>query len=447
MINPAQSLGDGGVVGHHADGALDAGQVAAGDDGGGLVVDAALEAGGAPVDELDGPLGLDGGDGGVDVLGDNVAAVHEAAGHVLAVAGVALGHHAVCGRWVGKRESIEAKQRRVSEYIPHQFTNTYTFTCTHSIVTNHQPLPTHQNSPGRLKDRVGNLGNGQLLVISLLGGDDGSVRGEHEVDAGVRDEVRLELGHVDVEGTIEAEGGRQARDDLGDETVEVGVGGTLDVEVAAADVVQRLVVQAEGAVGVLEEGVGGKDGVVGLDDGGGNLGGGADGEGQLGLAAVIDRETLEEEGAEAGAGATAGGVEDEESLQAGAVVGELADAIEDEVDDLLADGVVATGVVVGGVLLAGDDLLGMVQLAVGSGADLVADGRLEVDVDGAGNVLAGPRLGEEGVEGVVTSADGLVGGHLAVGLDAVLEAVQLPAAVAGLDAGLAHVDRYAFWLD
>ena len=64
MINPAQSLGDGGGVGHHADGALDAGQVAAGDDGGGLVVDAALEAGGAPVDELDGPLGLDGGDGG-----------------------------------------------------------------------------------------------------------------------------------------------------------------------------------------------------------------------------------------------------------------------------------------------------------------------------------------------------------------------------------------------
>ena len=64
VIDAAQSLGDGGGVGHHADGALDAGQVAAGDDGGGLVVDAALEAGGAPVDELDGPLGLDGGNGG-----------------------------------------------------------------------------------------------------------------------------------------------------------------------------------------------------------------------------------------------------------------------------------------------------------------------------------------------------------------------------------------------
>jgi hypothetical protein len=44
------------------------GEVTTGDDGGGLVVDAALEAGGAPVDELDGALGLGGGDSGVDVL-------------------------------------------------------------------------------------------------------------------------------------------------------------------------------------------------------------------------------------------------------------------------------------------------------------------------------------------------------------------------------------------
>merc|ERR1719271_55753 len=53
------------------------------DDRGRLVVDAALEARRAPVDELDRALGLDRGDRGVDVLGDDVAAVHEAAGHVL----------------------------------------------------------------------------------------------------------------------------------------------------------------------------------------------------------------------------------------------------------------------------------------------------------------------------------------------------------------------------
>merc|ERR1719238_2235847 len=66
VVDARVELGDGRRVRHHGDGAHDLGQVATGDDGRGLVVDAALEAGGTPVDELDGALGLDGGDGRVD---------------------------------------------------------------------------------------------------------------------------------------------------------------------------------------------------------------------------------------------------------------------------------------------------------------------------------------------------------------------------------------------
>ena len=64
-------------------------------------------------------------------------------------------------------------------------------------------------------------------------------------------------------------------------------------------------------------------------------------------------------------------MEDEEALQTGALVSQLADPVQDQVHDLLADGVVATGVVVGGVLLASHQLLGVEQLAVGAGADLI----------------------------------------------------------------------------
>ena len=49
-------------------------------------------------------------------------------------------------------------------------------------------------------------------------------------------------------------------------------------------------------------------------------------------------------------------------------------------------------------------------------------------------------LGEEGVEGVVAGADGLVGGHLPVGLDAMLEAIKFPARVPDLATGLTDVD-------
>ena len=64
-------------------------------------------------------------------------------------------------------------------------------------------------------------------------------------------------------------------------------------------------------------------------------------------------------------------MEDEETLEAGALVGQLPNPVQHQVDDLLADGVVAPGVVVGSILLAGDELLGVEELAVGPGSDLV----------------------------------------------------------------------------
>ena len=181
--------------------------------------------------------------------------------------------------------------------------------------------------------------------------------------------------------------------------------------------------------------------IVRLHDGGGDLRSGRHGEGELGLAAVVDGQALQKEGAETRAGSSACSVEDHESLETGAVISQLPDAVQDEINDLLADGVVATGIIVGGILFARNHLLGMVQLAVGSGADLVTHSRLEVDHDATRNVLAGSSLGEEGVEGIITTTDGLVGRHLTIRLNAVLKTVQLPAPVSGLDTTLTNMNR------
>jgi len=250
----------------------------------------------------------------------------------------------------------------------------------------------------------------------------------------------LELSDIDVQGTIESEGSSQGRDDLGNQAVQVGVGGALNVEAATADVVDGLVVEHDGNISVLQQRVGGEHGVVGLNDGGGDLGRRVDGETQLGLLAVVNGETLQEERAETGTGTTTNGVEDEETLETSAVVSELADTVKGQIDDLLADGVVTTGVVVGSIFLAGNQLLGVEELAVGTGADLINDGGLEVDEDGTGDVLASTSLREEGVEGIITTADGLVRGHLTIGLDTVLKAVELPAGIADLDTSLTNVE-------
>jgi len=58
-------------------------------------------------------------------------------------------------------------------------------------------------------------------------------------------------------------------------------------------------------------------------------------------------------------------------------------------------------------------------------------------------MFASASLAEEGVEGIVSAADGLVAGHLTIWLDAMLQAVELPASIADLHASLAHVDTDA----
>ena len=119
-----------------------------------LVADTKLEASGAPVDELDSTFGLEGGNGSVGIVGDDITTVQQAGGHVLAVTGVTLDHLVV---------GLEA--------------------------------------------RHGHLLHGVGLVGGLGGGDDGGVGDEREVDTGVGDEVGLELVQVDVERAVEAKRG------------------------------------------------------------------------------------------------------------------------------------------------------------------------------------------------------------------------------------------------
>ena len=224
---------------------------------------------------------------------------------------------------------------------------------------------------GGLEAGVRYLGDGELLVVGLLGGDDRRVGDQGEVDPGVGHQVGLELGEVDVEGAVEAQRGRDRGDYLAYQPIEVRVGWSLDVQVATADVVDGFVVDHEGAVRVLERRVRREDGVVRLDDGGRDLGRRVDGELELGLLAVVDGEPLHEERGEAGAGAAAERVEDEETLEARALVGQFADSVENQIDDFLADRVVAASVVVGRVLFARDQLLRVEELTVRAGSDLI----------------------------------------------------------------------------
>lgn len=225
-----------------------------------------------------------------------------------------------------------------------------------------------------------------------------------------------------------------------DESVQVSVGWSLNVEVSSADVISSLVVEHDGDVSVLEERVSRQNRVVWLNDCSRDLRGRIDGEAELGFLSIINGESFEEERSETGAGTSTDGVEDEEALETSALICELSDSVEAEIDDLFTDGIVTSGEVVGGIFLSGDELLGMEELSVGSGSDFVNDSWLEIEEDCSWDVLACTSLREEGVEGIVSSSNGLIRWHLAVRLDSVLEAEEFPACVTDLDTGLSDVN-------
>ena len=134
-------------------------------------------------------------------------------------------------------------------------------------------------------------------------------------------------------------------------------------------------------------------------------------------------------------------MEDEESLESSALISQFPDSVQAEIDDLFSDGVVSTSVVVGGIFLASDELFRVEQLSISSSSYFIDNGGFQVKEDSTGNVFSGSSLAKEGVEGIITTSDGLVRGHLTIRLDTMLETVQFPAGITDLTSSLSKVDR------
>lgn len=160
----------------------------------------------------------------------------------------------------------------------------------------------------------------EALVSALGSRNDRCVADKRVVDTRVGDQVSLELVEIDVQGTVEAEGGGDGADDLSNETVKVAIRRTRNAEVATADIVDSLIVDEESAVRVLNGAVSGENGVVRLDDGGGDGGSRVDGEFQLRLLTVLGSKALQHQGTETRTSTATKGVEYKETLEGLAVV-------------------------------------------------------------------------------------------------------------------------------
>ena len=68
------------------------------------------------------------------------------------------------------------------------------------------------------------------------------------MNSGVGHQVSLELSQVNVQSSVESQRGGDGRYDLTDQSVQVAIRWALNIQVPAADVIDSLVVNHEGAV-------------------------------------------------------------------------------------------------------------------------------------------------------------------------------------------------------
>merc|ERR1712055_1039664 len=166
VVKPGPSLGNGSSVAEHTDSSAELGQITSRYYSGGLVVNSYLKASRTPFYKLDALLGLDGGDGSIDVLRNDISSVEKTACHVFSMPWVTF-HHLV----------------------------------------------------GGFKASIGDLRDCELLVVGLLRGNDGSISDQGEVDPRIRHQVGLELSQIHIESSIKPKGSSDGGDDLTNKSV------------------------------------------------------------------------------------------------------------------------------------------------------------------------------------------------------------------------------------
>lgn len=244
---------------------------------------------------------------------------------------------------------------------------------------------------------LGQLGDADGAVGVAATAGQRSEADHEEVETREWNHVDSQLTEVGVELTRETETGGNARHDGGDQVVQVTVRGVGELQGTHANVVQSLVVNTEGLVGVLDQLVNGEGGVVGLDNGVGDLGRGNNGEGGHHTVGELLTDLGDQESTHTGTGTTTEGVGDLETLEAVTGLSLTTDNIDDVVNQLSTLSVVTLGPVVTSTRLAEDEVVGTEKLTERTGTDGVHGTGLKVNQDSTGNVLVIAGLMKESI--------------------------------------------------
>jgi len=76
------------------------------------------------------------------------------------------------------------------------------------------------------------------------------------MDTWIRYQVGLEFTNINVQGTIESKRGGKRRDNLSNESVQVGIGWSFNIKISSTDIIDGFIIEHDGNIGMFKKRVG-----------------------------------------------------------------------------------------------------------------------------------------------------------------------------------------------
>lgn len=208
-----------------------------------------------------------------------------------------------------------------------------------------------------------------------------------EVETREWNHVDSQLSEIRVKLTGEAKTGGDTGHNGRDQVVEISIRWVGELEGSHADVVESLVIDTEGLIGVLDQLMNGKGGIVWLDNGIRDLGRWNNRESGHHTVWELLADLGDQERTHTSTSSTTERVGDLETLEAVTSFGLATNDIENLVNKLSTLSVMSLSPVVTGTGLAENEVVGAEELAKGASTDSIHGTWLQIDEDGTGNVL------------------------------------------------------------
>jgi hypothetical protein len=119
---------------------------------------------------------------------------------------------------------------------------------------------------------LGQFGDGQSSVLLRSSGGQGGETNHEEMESGEGDQVDSQFSQIRVQLTGESQAAGNSGHGGRNQVVQVTIGGGGEFQGSEADIIKSFVINNHALIGVFDQLMDGKGGVVGFNDGVGDLG-------------------------------------------------------------------------------------------------------------------------------------------------------------------------------